>query len=323
MAVHVSDPGVVIRLARPESDFQAIVDILNTFERVPVSLAQFHLWHEFMPPGRICRRMVAVDADGCVLGYGYTAHEDWYPPGEFSAWVGVFPHARGRGIGAALWNDGLRSLDEHGATHLRSEVRDDDPVGLGFAERRGFSIRRHHFESALDLTTFDETPFAPLIPALEAEGFRFISLADMNDSTEARRKLYEVNRATGMEMPGWVGDWITFDQFVDQVCGSDWYRPEGQIAAGYGDEYVGLAAVQLIPEERMAYNLMTGVRSEYRGRKLAQALKLLAVRYARKYGMQTFRTDNDSLNAPMLAVNRKFGYVPEPGKYLLEAQRGQ
>lgn len=52
--------------------------------------------------------MVAVDARDCVLGYGVISHEDWYPQGEFYAWVGVFPHVRGHGIGSALYADGLR-----------------------------------------------------------------------------------------------------------------------------------------------------------------------------------------------------------------------
>jgi hypothetical protein len=29
------------------------------------------------------------------------------------------------------------------------------------------------------------------------------------------------------------------------------------------------------------------------------------------------RTNNDSRNAPMLAINRKMGYQPEPGWHLL------
>jgi hypothetical protein len=29
------------------------------------------------------------------------------------------------------------------------------------------------------------------------------------------------------------------------------------------------------------------------------------------------RTDNDSLNAPILAINQKMGYQPLPGQYFL------
>ncbi|HEY7850574.1 MAG TPA: hypothetical protein VIC27_10950, partial [Ktedonobacterales bacterium] len=32
------------------------------------------------------------------------------------------------------------------------------------------------------------------------------------------------------------------------------------------------------------------------------------------------RTNNDSQNAPMLAVNRKLGYQPQPGFYRMRAQ---
>ena len=57
----------------------------------------------------------------------------------------------------------------------------------------------------------------------------------------------------------------------------------------------------------------TGVFKEYRGRKIALALKLLATRYARLLGATFIRTNNDSQNAPILAINKKMGYTPEPG----------
>ncbi len=65
---------------------------------------------------------------------------------------------------------------------------------------------------------------------------------------------------------------------------------------------------------------MTGVVASYRGRKIALALKLLAIRYAWSHGAKTIRTHNDSLNAPMLAINRKLGYQPQSGKYRLRKE---
>jgi hypothetical protein len=43
----------------------------------------------------------------------------------------------------------------------------------------------------------------------------------------------------------------------------------------------------------------------------------MAARYARLHGVEHIRTDNDWLNAPILAINRKLGYQPQPGKYML------
>ena len=50
-------------------------------------------------------------------------------------------------------------------------------------------------------------------------------------------------------------------------------------------------------------------------RKIALALKLLSIRAALRWGADYIRTNNDSQNAPMLAINRKLGYVPQPGGY--------
>jgi hypothetical protein len=46
-------------------------------------------------------------------------------------------------------------------------------------------------------------------------------------------------------------------------------------------------------------------------------LKLQTILLAKKEGLRFIRTHNDSNNAPMLAINRKLGYKPEPGYYKL------
>ena len=96
-----------------------------------------------------------------------------------------------------------------------------------------------------------------------------------------------------------------------------WFRREGQLLALDGDQWVGMAAVSVFPEFGTAYNLHTGVLPAYRRRKIATSLKVLAIRYARQNGMHTLLTDNNLRNAPILAINRKLGYKPQPGTYTL------
>ena len=306
-----------IRPAQPESDFPQIVALINTVEPEPVTLAQFLQWHAHMPPGRICRRMVATNEHDEAIGYSAVVHEPWSPAQHFYVWATVDPQRRGQGIGSALYADARAFLHSQGAASLTSEVRDDCPASLRFAERRGFTVERHQFESALDLATFDETPYRGVIPALEAAGIRFFSVADLHDSQEARLKLYALNHTTSLDVPGVDVVDMPFSEFEQWVLGAEWYRPDGQLIAADGEMWVGLAAVQLLPQSQGAYNLMTGVIRPYRGRKIALALKLRAVRYAQAHGARYLRTHNDSLNAPMLAINRKLGYRPQPGKYIL------
>ncbi len=306
-----------IRLAHPESDIPGIAKLVNTFERQPLTVATVQKWFDHMPPGRITRRMVVANEPDAVIGYSVAVHEPWWPDRHFYVWVVIDPAWRGQSWGRALYQDAQAFLQEQGAVQLKSEVRDDDPASLRFAQQKGFRIDRHHFASRLDLLAFDETPYAPSLARLEAVGMRFFSMADLQDSPAARRKLYELNRVTDLDIPGADGTFMSFDEFEQWVCGARWYCPAGQLIAADGEAWVGLSAVQLLPETQGAYNLMTGVLRSYRGRKIALALKLLAIRYARQHGARFISTDNDSLNVPMLAINQKLGYKPQPGKYSL------
>ena len=307
-----------IRSVKFDSDFPRIVDLINQVEPEPVTLAQLQQWTQRLPPGRVYRQMVATDGQELAIGYSEAIHETWSPADHFYVWVVVDQPRRRRGVGAALYAEVQEFLLAQGAASLASEVRDNDPDALRFAEQRGFSVDRHHFESRLDLTTIDETPYQPAIAALEAAGMRFFSLADLNDSQEARLRLYELNRVTALDIPGSKVAFRTFAEFEQTVFHSEWYRPEGQLVVADGETWAGLSAVRLMPQTRGAYNLMTGVLRAYRGRKIAQALKLKAICYAHQHGARYILTHNDSLNAPILAINQKLGYQPKPGKYILK-----
>lgn len=61
--------------------------------------------------------------------------------------------------------------------------------------------------------------------------------------------------------------------------------------------------------------MFTGVDPAWHGKGIALALKVLAIDCARRYGADYISTNNDSENAPMLAINRTLGYQPQPGFY--------
>jgi GNAT superfamily N-acetyltransferase len=302
-----------VRLIDPTTDFPAIVDLLNTYQSEPVSVNQFAGWYARMPPGRLIRRMVATNADGQVIGYSYADHQTWFEDQRFDIWAIVHPQWRCQGIGAALYASALQFAREQAARLLKSEVHEDDAASLRFAEKRGFLLDRHQFESTLDLENFDESAFRDLEEPVKEAGIRIYSLADLGNTVENRRKLHAVNYAAAIDIPGTNGNWIPFDEFEQAVSGAEWFRPDGQLVALDGDEWVGLCAVQLVPKTQGAYNLITGVLRSHRGRKIALALKLAAIRYARSRGARYMRTNNDSLNAAILAVNRRLGYAPLPG----------
>ena len=300
-------------------DLPRLAELLTMDSPELVTVEQVQELFRQESPERVSRRTVAVDGDGRVVGSGFAVRDPWDKPGDFWVRAIVDPAMQNRGVGSQLYDDVTRFARERGATRLFSQVRDNAPGALRFAERRGFAIDHHIFESTLDLATFDEAPFAGALAAAEAAGFRFFSLADLEPSEEAQRRLYELNRATAADVPGTEEEFAPFEQFRKFVFEASWYRADGQIVAAHGDTWVGLAAVGIFPHNSSAYNMHSGVLREYRGRGLAHALKLLSIRCARRHGAAYIRTNNDSQNAPMLAINRKFGYRPEPGFYRLKA----
>lgn len=267
--------------------------------------------------GEIRVTTLALDENGQAIGYWDVDREMWMKPGHFYIKVIVAPQMRGHGLGSQMYEEALRAALEHSATHLESTVREADRVSFRFAERRGFQVERHLFESTLDLTNFDEHHFDDLMARIHAQGFRFFSLAEAGLTNENKHKLYEVNRAAALDDPGNTGTFPDFHAFSKNVFDASWFRADAQIIASLGDDWAGLAAIGIYPADNHAYNAFTGVLRQYRGRGLAQALKLQTILLARKEGLRYVRTNNDSKNVPMLAINRKLGYKPEPGYYRL------
>jgi len=309
-----------VRLANPKTDIAAIADVVSNFELQHIPHAVVRGWFEHNPDGRITHRSVAEDDSGAVVGYGLCVHETWSPTGSFYAWVGVLPDAAGRGLGSALYEDAAAFLTAQNATNVSTDVRDNDPRSRAFAEHRGYIVTRHQFMSLLDLAVFDASAFPDPNLTLGNAGLTVFSMADCHDSPQARRLLFEINRETCRDIPGFNGEHPNFEEFEQVALSGPRYYPAGQIIVADGDEWVGFAAVTLNPDDHSAYNLMTGVRRAYRGRGIATALKLLAIEFARKNGAKVITTDNDSENAPMLAVNRKLGYQPQPGRWILRKE---
>jgi GNAT superfamily N-acetyltransferase len=282
----------------------------------PISLETARDWWT-LRAGETRVTMLALDETGCAIGYWDVDRETWMNAGHFYVKVIVAPQARGHRLGTQMYADALHLALGLGATHLESTVREEDSVSVRFAERRGFKVERHLFESCLELEHFDEHPFDDLMEGLRVEGFSFFSLARAGLNEANRHRLYEVNRSAALDDPANTGAFPDYYAFSKNVFDAAWFRADTQILAAHADCWVGLAAIGIYPADRHAYNAFTGVLREYRGRGLAQALKLQTVLLAKQEGMRYIRTNNDSNNAPMLAINRKLGYKSEPGLYRL------
>jgi RimJ/RimL family protein N-acetyltransferase len=150
-------------------------------------------------------------------------------------------------------------------------------------------------------------------------GIRLAAFADVDQSEENIRKLYDINGVAALDDPASDGAYINYENYKKVIFGASWFQPEGQMIALDGDKFVGLSAISYNAEDQTGYAMIAGVDAAYRNRKIMQALTLRAINYARAKGATRVVTNVETVNAPMRAINRKFGFVEEPGKYEMEA----
>ncbi len=308
-----------IRLLNPDVDFSRLAELYTLVSTQKYTADMLHEYESTAPASRIRRRIAAVDANDTLIACGDALREPWMPGHRFAIDINVFPEYRNQGIGAHLYDEAVAFARAGGCDFLIGSVREDSAEGMRFVTKRHYGFARHIFESCLPLAGFDEARFIPALEKAKESGIRFSSLAETGDQDEKiLRSLHTLNAALVADEPANAGvgnSFSSFEDFQKIVFRSSWYRPDGQIFALDGDRWVGMAAVGIFTETNSAYNMITGVDREYRGRGIAQALKLLAVRFALHHGVDYIRTNNDSANEVMLAINRKFGYVPEPGLF--------
>jgi GNAT superfamily N-acetyltransferase len=319
---------IVLRPADPERDFGQLAAWFSLLEDEPTTEAGLKEYY-----GKTLNRIIQIaakDEQGELLGF-YWATRDRMVSDRLNFFLFVKPEQRGQGIGRQLYEDLAQAVIEAQAKKLRVSVWDNYPEWRAFAERRGFSERSHQIAMALDLEAFDDRPYDEIFAKLKGEGFQFTSMEALGNTEEAQRKLYILNDTTDIETPGADGEhsWDSFEDFQERVCRADWYKPGGQMVvldttshgvtgAAIGP-FVAMSAITRLEGNDYAYNLHTGVDRPYRGRKLAQAVKVLALRYARDVlKATTVHTHHNSKNLPMIAIDRKFGYIQTPGTFSME-----
>lgn len=260
-------------------------------------------------------KWVAEDEQGNVVGYAIAWRAPWTEPGMLIHTLVVDPAYRGKGIGSALFKVMQDWAMEMKASMLVDYMRESDEASLDFARHRGYVMERHNFQSVLDVDGFDRDELFDVVEKVKASGIDFVTLA--NEPGEAsERKLHELYRVTTYDIPGYNDEFPWFEEWKKWSIEMEGVRPEWIHIAKDGDRYVGVATLQYTKETNAMYNEYTGVLKEYRGRQIGLALKLLGIRTAKEFGASYMRTDNDSLNVPMLKINRDIlGFRAEPGHY--------
>lgn len=245
---------------------------------------------------------------------GFAGVVQWvgsHHPDRYNTTLAVPPQHARQGIGTALADTVKAHLQQRGAREVLAGAKENEPHAVTFLERRGFTELEREFTNILKLQYKLPAP-APL-PA----GYRCISLADLmaeigeQPALEAFRQCFNESRA---DEPRQIPARPYSSQDMQTYLQHPSYFPAGiQLAVTDHNEVAALTELWLDLADPHALGTgLTGTARAHRRKGLALALKIISLHIAQARGAQKIETHNASTNVPMLAINQKLGFRPEP-----------
>ena len=299
MTVHIRETS--------DSDARGAVAIAReVMPHLPVTMDTF-LHRRRTIPERARQLWLVAEEDGAIVARA-EAGLNWMAGTDTGfANVAVATAARGRGIGATLYERLEEHLRELGTTRVLTMFF-ETPAGVAFAERRGFREVRAEVPSAVDPREVDlsAAPAADVVPVRELPP----------------EQIHAVDETASRDVPMTETiDSMPFDEWLDQLWNFPTFTRDGSFAVVEDGRAVAVSLIFADLESGRAANAFTGTLREYRGRGYAVAAKLASMRWAAANGVTRMATTNDETNAAMLAINRRLGYQPmgRMVEYLREA----
>ena len=311
-----------------DADIERVVEFQNRWATPSswMSPASARRAHEVSPePNRLT--LIVEGRSGEIQAVGSTGNGGLFasPDGSWRVGLRVAPEWRRRGVARSL----LEQLDDHARTNqakrLVAAVRGDEPEGGRFAEAVGFRAYHERIDAYIDVPSFDASAFEDPDEIARRAGVRLATYADLLKERAAdleafQRELLLVIWAIARDvpsptpMPDQPPPFEIAKRMFFEGPGQD---PPSTVYALRDGHPVAMTAT-VVKENGAAYTNFTGVAREERGKGLALALKLRALRELRARGVKLFGTTNDQQNAAMRGINRKLGYVPDPPTTMYE-----
>jgi mycothiol synthase len=280
---------------------------------------QLRFYDETREKHLVSKRFVAEDASGKALGVGKFHHSaDRFHPNKFFLDINVLPEHRRQGVGRGLLEHFLNKLEDYGVLTVRAVARADWAHSVRFLEKAGFSEEYRAWESRLDVQDFDASPYLHLESQLKLEGIELKSYADLLGTPDLAHELWRLDMDASRDMPDPEPFTETsFERFETRGLNSPDFAPEAYLVAvktgsDHKLEFLAESALWWSEGEIDAWNGATGTRREWRGKKIALALKVKNILWAKKKGIAQIKTFNDDVNRPMLSINEKLGFVKQP-----------
>ena len=267
-------------------------------------------------------RLVADERETLVGGVDVHHRPARFHPDRYAFDLWVVPAHRRRGHGSALHDAAVGILRGRGALAATGGVKESMSDGVDFVRKRGWVELKRDWESRLRVGGFDFAKFATADERIAREGIRITTIADERArDPRAEHKAYELVAELRRDVPATeAATDETFEEWKQRWVDSPTFIADAFFVAIDKDgRWLGMSNLERqLSDPSFAWQGLTGVRREARGRGVAMALKLRTVTHAQGMGVDHIKTWNDQRNLPMLSINEAMGFEKQPAWISLE-----
>jgi GNAT superfamily N-acetyltransferase len=316
--------------AGSDEQYRACVDIANA--NWPDELSAPESWQhrdKHRNPKYLFRRVVG-EVDGKIVAFSSCGESEWaFVPGKYFVGVEVHPDRQRRGYGTAMYDHVVAGLAALDPLFFTADTREDKPDFIRFLTKRGFVRQMRYPVSHLNPQAFEFAKFEGVEEHVREQGIEIVNVPDLPArDPDWKRSWYELENECWMDVPlPEPPTKMSFEQFASRFDSPNYDARAHFVAIDEG-KYVGLTGFWTSQvEKHKLYTGLTGVVRSHRRKRVATALKLHGIRFAREYGATIIETDNEE-NNPMFGLNLQLGFEARPAwldfrKVLREPREGE
>lgn len=304
---------IVIRPFNPtDEEYEAVVALNNTVW--PSAFSTVETWQHRDQARDFFYHREVIEKNGEIVAFGTHAQWPWsFHPRKYWIDLQVHPAYERQGIGKIYYDDLTTRLLKHDPIAFTAGTRENKAQTIRFLEKRGFKQTMREMVSELDVTTFDETNFVGALEKVRQAGIQILSVRELKEiDPDYIAKLHETEWIIEQDVPS-PDPTIkqSVESFEKAIIGNPSLPFEAWFIAVDNGQYVGMSNVQRTGNPKKFDTGLTGVLRSHRRMGIATALKLHAIRFAKKEGIELIETENEE-NNPMYQLNVQLGFKPQP-----------